>query len=53
MIRACKQGDVAYVPAAPELDDRRNGGFGHFCRCRTGYGLDVREHDGRHLQDPG
>ena len=44
---------MAYVPAAPELYDRRDGGFGHFRHCRAGYGPDVREPDGRHLQDTG
>ena len=27
--------------------------FGHFRHCRAGYGPDVREPDGRHLQDTG
>ena len=49
--RACKQGDVAFVSATAEFDDRRDGGFGHFCCCRVGNGPDVRERDGVYLQD--
>ena len=44
---------MAYVPAAPELYDRRDGGFGHLRYRRIGDGLVVREPDGSDLQGAG
>ena len=44
---------MAYVPAAPELYDRRDGGFGHLRSRRIGDGLVVREPDGSDLQGTG
>ncbi len=51
--RACKQGDVAHVPAAPEFHGGRDGGVGHLRARRIGHGPLVRKHHGRPLQDAG